>query len=200
MTVRVETSSFEAFSRAAQISGTVVDQKRFHIREYGLRHNSNARGKVADHQSPMAHNFISMNVKDELQRQLGKELRNHHDATRAAEGVYALCMDANFEPREALAALQELGGIPDFQDAARAIMRLFTENENLEMLTRERLLARRQPPRASVLEMARLGEIEGLRRVSGRDLQHALRAAKPNEAQHLITAWNQLSNFEQTRV
>jgi hypothetical protein len=141
-----------------------------------------------------------MNVRAQLQRQLEKELRNHQDAARAAEGVYALCMDANLAPEEALAAMRELEVIPDFQNATRAVSRLFTENENLEMLTRERLLARRQPPQASALELAHLGDIEGLRRVSGRDLQHALRAAKPNEAQYLIAAWNQLSNFEQTRV
>jgi hypothetical protein len=141
-----------------------------------------------------------VHIKAELQKQLEKELQNHHDATRAAEGVYALCMDANLEPSDALKALRELETIPDFQTATRATQRLFTENENLEVLTRERLLARRESPKASVLELARSGDAEGLRRVSGRDLQHALRAAKPSEAQLLIQAWNQLSNFEQTRV
>jgi hypothetical protein len=141
-----------------------------------------------------------MNIRAELQRQLEKELRNHHDATRAAEGVYALCLDANLEPRDALRALQELEAIPDFQDAIQTARRLFTENENLEVLTRERLLARRESLLSSVLESARAGNTEGLRRVSGRDLQHALRAAKPAEAKLLIQAWNQLSNYEQTRV
>jgi hypothetical protein len=141
-----------------------------------------------------------MSVKVELQKQLEKELRNHHDAARAAEGVYALCMDANLEPSDALSALRELEGVPDFQNAVRMTQRLFTENENLEVLTRERLLARRESPRVSVLELARAGDTEALRRVSGRDLQHALRAAKPSEARLLIQAWNQLSNFEQTRV
>jgi hypothetical protein len=141
-----------------------------------------------------------MIVKAELQKQLEKELRSHHDAARASEGVYALCMDANLEPSAALEALQELESIPDFQSAVQTARRLFTENENLEVLTRERLLARRKSPRASVLELARAGDVEALRRVSGRDLQHALRAAKPPEAQLLIQAWNQLSNFEQTRV
>jgi hypothetical protein len=117
--------------------------------------------------------------------------------TRASEGVYALCMDLNLEPKKVLTVLRQLEVFPE---TVRLTIRLFTENETLEVLTRERLLARRAPNRPSALELARTNNREALRRVSGRDLQLALQAAKPPEAARLIEAWNMLSLYEQSRV
>jgi hypothetical protein len=122
---------------------------------------------------------------------------SHNNPTRASEGLYALCMDLNLEPKDGLFALRQLEIFPE---TVGLTIRLFTENETLEVLTRERLLARRAPNRPSALELARAGKTEALRRVSGRDLQLALQAAKPLEASLLIEAWNLLSVYEQTRV
>jgi len=136
------------------------------------------------------------NLKSLLQNQLEREA-THNNPTRASEGVYALCLDLNLESKKVLAALKKLEVFPE---AVRLTVRLLTENETLEILTRERLLARRAPNRPSALELARSNNTEGLRRVAGRDLQLALQAAKPLEAGRLIEAWNVLSVYEQTRV
>ncbi|MFN3267528.1 MAG: hypothetical protein ACK41E_11905, partial [Deinococcales bacterium] len=115
----------------------------------------------------------------------------------ASEGLYALCLDLQLEPKTALRILEQLEIFPE---ALRQTIRLFTENETLEVLTRERILARRAATRPSALELARTGNKEGLRRVSGRDLQLAQQAANPSEATLLIEAWNLLSLYEQQRV
>jgi hypothetical protein len=131
-----------------------------------------------------------------LQNQLLREAK-HNSATRASEGVYALCMDLQLDPKKVLVALHQLKVFPE---VVRLTVRLFTENEMFEVLTRERLLARRVPNHQSALELAQVGNREALRRVSGRDLQLALQAAKPPEAVLLIEAWNKLSLYEQSRV
>jgi hypothetical protein len=136
------------------------------------------------------------NLQSLLQNQFEREAI-HNNPTRASEGVYALCLDLNLESKKVLTELQKLEFFPE---AVRLTVRLFTENETLEVLTRERLLARRAPNRPSALELARSNNTEGLRRVAGRDLQLALQAAKPLEAGLLIEAWNLLSIYEQTRV
>ena len=74
------------------------------------------------------------------------------------------------------------------------------ENETLEVLTRERVLARRETPREAALELVRLGHLEALRRVSGRNLQIALQRAQKEEAKALIAAWNSLPLYEQERA
>jgi hypothetical protein len=111
------------------------------------------------------------NIKSLLQNQLEREAK-HNNPTRASEGVYALCLDLNLESKKVLAELKKLEIFP----------------------------ARRAPNHPSALELARTHNTEGLRRVTGRDLQLALQAAKPLEAGLLIAAWNLLSNYEQTRV
>jgi hypothetical protein len=135
-------------------------------------------------------------IKTLLLNQLLREAKLDNP-TRASEGVYALCLDLNLEPKKVLAALRQLEVFPE---VVRLTVRLFTENETLEVLTRERLLARRAPNRPSALELARTNNTEALRRVSGRDVQLALQAAKPLEAKLLIEAWNLLSVYEQTRT
>jgi hypothetical protein len=128
---------------------------------------------------------------------LQRELEKHHDPQRAAEGVYAFALDQRFEVEAAIKALTAQPAA--FENAARLTMRLFTENENLEVLTRERVLARREPLRDAPLELARDGALERLRRVNAQNLQLALQRAKPLEAKLLIQAWNLLPLYEQER-
>jgi hypothetical protein len=128
---------------------------------------------------------------------LKRELDKHHDPARAAEGVYAFSLDNRLEVGAALEALRTQPA-PLTEASARAVA-LFTENETLEVLTRERVLARREPVRTPPLELARDGNLEGLRRVNARDLQLSLQRAKPLEAKLLIQAWNLLSLYEQER-
>ncbi len=138
-----------------------------------------------------------MDINAAFQRLLGRELERHGDSQRAAEGLYAFSLDNQLEISAALEALNKLPAA--FSETARASRRLFIENETLEVLTRERILARRETPRAYPLELARDGNLEGLRRLSGRNLQAALQRAKPPEAKPLIAAWNALSLYEQER-
>ncbi len=135
------------------------------------------------------------NIKTLLEQQLQKELERHQDPTRAAEGLYALCMDLQLERRLVLASLEQIQP----SESIEATKRLFLENENFEVLTRERLLARRVSPRPSATELARDGDLEGLRRVTGKDLQMALRSVDVKAASQIIVAWNALSVYEQTR-
>lgn len=137
-----------------------------------------------------------MDIAKLLTDQLIREYARHDSPTRAGEGLFGLCMDLRLEPQKVLGALAQLEVHPA---AILATRRLLTENETLEVLTRERLLARRSAPKAVALALARAFDTEGLRRVSGKDLQLALRAASVAEAKAIIEAWNALSVFEQTR-
>ncbi len=137
-----------------------------------------------------------MAIKQLLIEQLERENSRHQNPTRAAEGVYALCMDQQLPSKM---VLRELETIEIFPQAIAATRRLFCENENLEVLTRERLLARRNTPRPDALSLAREADFEGLRRLTGKDLQLGLRAASVVEAKPMIEAWNALSVYEQTR-
>lgn len=139
---------------------------------------------------------MQKDIKKRLEQQLSREF-SHQNPTRASEGLYALCLDLQLEPKAALLALRQLEFFPEALELTR---RLFSENETLEVLTRERILARRAAKRPSALELARSGNKEGLRRVSGRDLQLSLQAAQPSQAVLLIEAWNLLSVYEQQRV
>jgi hypothetical protein len=137
-----------------------------------------------------------MAIKQLLEQQLEREHQRHQDPTRAAEGLYGLCLDNQFAPKM---VLRQLEGIEIFPQSIAKLQRLFVENENLEVLTRERLLARRSTPRASALFLAQQADLEGLRRLPGKDLQLSLRAASVLEAKIIIEAWNALSVYEQTR-
>ncbi len=137
-----------------------------------------------------------MDIKQLFTAQLEREFQRHQNPTRAAEGLYGLCLDQQFAPKM---VLQELEMLKIYPEAVAATRRLLTENENLEILTRERLLARRNTPRASALLLAQQNDLEGLRRLTGKDLQLALRAASVLEAKPIIEAWNALSVYEQTR-
>ena len=137
-----------------------------------------------------------MDIRQLFVEQLEREFQRHQNPTRAAEGLYGLCLDQQFAPK---IVLRELEAIKVFPEALTAIRRLFSENETLEVLTRERLLARRNTPRASALLLAQQNDLEGLRRLTGKDLQLALRAASLLEAKLIIEAWNALSVYEQTR-
>ena len=136
-----------------------------------------------------------MDIKQLLEQQLECEHQRHANPARAAEGLYALCLDKQLPPKMVLA---ELGRIEIYAETLTLVRRLFLENENLEILTRERLLARRSFPRADALSLARASDLEGLRRLTGKDLQLGLRAASVLEAKPLIEAWNALSVYEQT--
>ena len=141
-----------------------------------------------------------MEIEAAFRRLLQRELEKHGDATRAGEAAYAFALDQQLEPTAALEALKQLELEPLFSASSSAAQRLFVENETLEVLTRERVLARRETPKESALELARLGNLEVLRRVSGRNLQIALQRAQPLEAKVLIAAWNLLPLYEQERV
>ena len=141
-----------------------------------------------------------MEIEAAFRRLLQRELEKHSDPTRAGEGAYAFSLDQQLEPTAALEALKRLEAEPLFSASSSAAQRLFVENETLEVLTRERVLARRETPRDAALELARLGNLEALRRLSGRNLQIALQRAQPLEAKVLIAAWNLLPLYEQEHV
>ena len=144
-------------------------------------------------------NTLHVEIQSAFRRLLQRELEKHHDPTRAGEGAYAFALDQHIEPTAALEALKRLEGEALLSAPSSAAQRLFVENETLEVLTRERVLARRETPRDSALELARAGQLEALRRVSGRNLQIALQRAQKEEAKILIDAWNSLSLYEQER-
>ncbi len=137
-----------------------------------------------------------MDIKALFTQILEREYQRHQNPARAAEGLYGLCLDQQFAPKM---VQQELLELEIYPEAVAATRRLLTENENLEVLTRERLLARRTTPRASALLLAQQNDLEGLRRLTGKDLQLALRAASVLEAKPIIEAWNALSVYEQSR-
>ena len=145
-------------------------------------------------------NTLRVEIEAALRRLLQRELERHGDATRAGEGAYAFALDQQLEPTAALEALKHLEGEALFSASSSAAQRLFVENETLEVLTRERVLARRESPRDAALELARAGSLEALRRVSGRNLQIALQRARGDESKVLIAAWNLLPLYEQERM
>ena len=144
-----------------------------------------------------------LNLVTQIQTILEQELTRHPDASivhaRVAEAVFGFAVDnPEIEQElilETLAFLSEHAR-PDLQNAVNAAKRMFLENETLEVLTRERVLERRKPGRASALALAKNYDLEGLRRIGARALQMGLQAAKPNEARVLIEAWEFLSLYE----
>lgn len=140
-----------------------------------------------------------MNLLDALRRVLTRELERHGDAQRAGEAVYAYAYDQQLQPKAVLEGLSALETEDVFAAPTRAARRLFTENETLEVLTRERVLLRRGATREDALALARTRDLEGLRRISGRNLQLALTRARGLEARTLIEAWNLLPLYEQER-
>jgi hypothetical protein len=140
-----------------------------------------------------------VDIAQSFQRVLRRELEKHNDSQRGAEALYAFSLDNQLEIPSALEGLKTLEVEPFFADSSKAASRLFTENETLEVLTRERVLARREATRENALELALSNDVEGLRRVSGRNIQIALQRAKPLEAKALIQAWNLLPLYEQER-
>ncbi len=145
-------------------------------------------------------NTLRVEIEAAFRRLLQRELGKHSDATRAGEGAYAFALDQQLEPTAALGALKQLEGEALFSASSSAAQRLFVENETLEVLTRERVLMRRETPKESALELARVGNLEALRRVSGRNLQIALQRAQPSAATALIEAWKLLPLYEQERT
>jgi hypothetical protein len=142
-----------------------------------------------------------------LQTILEQELTRHPDATivhaRVAEGIFGFAVDnPKIEQElilEALALLADQGR-ESLKEAVNAAKRIFLENETLEVLTRERVLERRKPQRASALKLAREHDLEGLRRIGARALQLGLQAAKPDIAKALIEAWELLSHYERSHT
>lgn len=145
-------------------------------------------------------NTLRVEIEAAFRRLLQRELEKHHDPARAGEGAYAFSLDQQLEPTAALGALKQLETEGLFSASSSAAQRLFVENETLEVLTRERVLARRETPKEAPLDLARLGNLEALRRSSGRNLQIALQRAQRLESQVLIEAWNLLPLYEQEHV
>jgi hypothetical protein len=143
----------------------------------------------------------------QLQTILEQELARHNDATivqiRVAEAVFGFAVDnPKIEQElilEALAVLSDQGR-EALRNAATAAKRIFLENETLEVLTRERVLERRKPQRASAIQLARDNDLEGLRRIGARALQLGLQAAKPDIAKVIIEAWELLSQYERSHT
>ena len=144
-----------------------------------------------------------LNLIPSLQTILEQELARQPNGTtvqaRVAEAVFGLAVDnPNIEQElilEALAVLADQGR-EALRDAVNAAKRIFLENETLEVLTRERVLERRKPQRASAVELAKNNDLEGLRRIGARALQLGLQAAKPDVAKVMIEAWELLSQYE----
>ncbi len=144
-----------------------------------------------------------LNLVTQLQTILEQELAHPANATtvqaRVAEGVFGFAVDhPKIEQElilEALAVLSDLGR-EALRGAVSAAKRIFLENETLEVLTRERVLERRKPQRASAMELAKNNDLEGLRRIGARALQLGLQAAKPEVAKMIIEAWELLSHYE----
>jgi hypothetical protein len=143
------------------------------------------------------------NLVTQLQTILEQELARHTDTTivqaRVAEGIFGFAVDhPKIEQElilEALALLSDQGR-EALRDAVNAAKRIFLENETLEVLTRERVLERRKPQRASAIQLAKENDLEGLRRIGARALQFGLQAAKPDVAKVIIDAWELLSQYE----
>jgi hypothetical protein len=138
-----------------------------------------------------------------LQTIFEQELEHTSDTfkvnARVAEAVFGFAVD---NPKieqdlilEALALLSDQGR-EALRNAINAAKRVFFENETLEVLTRERVLERRKPQRASAIELAKNNDLEGLRRIGARALQLGLQVAKPDVAKVLIEAWELLSHYE----
>ena len=89
-----------------------------------------------------------------------------------------------------------LGSSEELANAARAAKRMFSEDENLELLTRERVLLRRGLSHENALALARKNDLEGLRRLPASTLKLALNASRPSEAAPIIQAWNLMPLYE----
>jgi hypothetical protein len=148
-----------------------------------------------------------LNLVTQLQTILEQELARHTDTTivqaRVAEGIFGFAVDhPKIEQElilEALALLSDQGR-EALRDAVNAAKRIFLENETLEVLTRERVLERRKPQRASAVQLAKENDLEGLRRIGARALQFGLQAAKPDVAKVIIDAWELLSQYERSHT
>ena len=136
----------------------------------------------------------------DIQTIIERELERHpHSTALAAESVFAFAVDHPEIPQAViLEALEHLGHEPRevLRDSAQAATRLFTENETLEVLTRERVLLRRSPAHKSALALAEAGDTEGLRRLPARALKLGLQALNPAHAKAIIEAWNLLPLYE----
>ncbi len=147
------------------------------------------------------------NLVTQIQSILEQELARHHDTTimqaRVAEAIFGFAVDnPKIEQElilEALAVLSDQGR-EAMRNAASAAKRIFLENETLEVLTRERVLERRKPQRASAVQLAKENDLEGLRRIGARALQLGLQAAKPDVAKVMIEAWELLSQYERSHT
>jgi hypothetical protein len=143
----------------------------------------------------------------QLQTIFEQELARHTNRiiiqARVAEGIFGFAVDnPKIEQElilEALAVLADQGR-ESLRDAVNAAKRIFLENETLEVLTRERVLERRKPQRASAIELAKNNDLEGLRRIGARALQLGLQAAKPEVAKVIIEAWELLSLYERSHT
>jgi hypothetical protein len=134
-----------------------------------------------------------------LETELGREPTGDPAVLRAAESVFAFAVDHVEIPQAGILESLEhliLGGTPELAGAARAAKRMFGEDENLELLTRERVLLRRGLSHENALALARRGDLEGLRRLPASTLRLALNAAKPNEAAPIIQAWALMPLYE----
>ena len=103
-----------------------------------------------------------------LETELGREPVGDPAVPRAAESVFAFAVDHVEIPQaQILESLEHLilAGGEDLANAARAAKRMFNEDENLELLTRERVLLRRGLSHENALALARKNDLEGLRRL-----------------------------------
>ncbi len=134
-----------------------------------------------------------------LETELEREPTGDLALPRAAESVFAFAVDHVEIPQtQILESLEHLilGGSAELANAARAAKRMFSEDENLELLTRERVLLRRGLSHENALALARKNDLEGLRRLPASTLKLALNASRPLEAAPIIQAWNLMPLYE----
>jgi hypothetical protein len=134
-----------------------------------------------------------------LETELEREPTGDLAIARAAESVFAFAVDHVDIPKDQILESLEhliLGGSENLTNAARAAKRMFSEDENLELLTRERVLLRRGLSHENALALARKNDLEGLRRLPASTLKLALNASRPLEAAPIIQAWNLMPLYE----
>ncbi len=134
-----------------------------------------------------------------LETELVREPTGDPAVPRAAESVFAFAVDHVEIPQaQILESLEHLilGSSEELANAARAAKRMFSEDENLELLTRERVLLRRGLSHENALALARKNDLEGLRRLPASTLKLALNASRPSEAAPIIQAWNLMPLYE----
>lgn len=142
-------------------------------------------------------------VRRVIERELDSaaRLEPHAAAALAAEAVYGLTVDdPDLPPDDVAEALAYLVSLERLAPAARAAASALGGSGASDAALRDRVRSRRAGPHASAVELARAGDVDGLRRVGGRALRLALQAAGAAEAAVIARAWALLPVRERERT